>query len=221
MAADVGDSRVCQNNARATLSRIFHPTCSHRVVAGWIGANHEDQVSLRHIAHRIADRAGAHTFEQSRDTGGMTQAGAMVDVVAAKPGAHQFLKEIRFFVAAFGRTEPGQRFGTVLVSQSQQSPPSNVQGFVPRGFAKNIPPVQALGQHGRVFGCVGLANQGHRQTFWAVHIVKTESTLDTQSTLIGGAISTRNTDDFFFSHVVSDLAADPTKWAYRINRPVY
>ena len=67
----------------------------------------------------------------------MAQAGAMVYVVAAKTGAHQFLKQIGFFITAFGRAETGQRFGAMRIAQSLQSAGSQRHGFFPGGFAEH------------------------------------------------------------------------------------
>ena len=46
----------------------------------------------------------------------MTQPGAMIDVVGAEAGAHQFLEQIRLLVRPLGRTETCQRFRTVAVA---------------------------------------------------------------------------------------------------------
>ena len=89
---DFGDARVGQHDFCTALGGVFHPGGSHRVVGGWVRADDEDQVGVLHVIDLVAHRARTHAFEQCGHAGGVAQAGAMVDVVGAKAGAHQLLE---------------------------------------------------------------------------------------------------------------------------------
>ena len=102
MASQIGAARIGYDDLQPALGSVLHPGGGHRVVARCIGADHQNQLGVLNIAHLIADRAGAYAFEQRRHTGGVAQARAVIHVVGAKAGAHQFLEQIGFFVAALG-----------------------------------------------------------------------------------------------------------------------
>jgi hypothetical protein len=85
-------ARVHHDQLGAVLHRVFDPGGGHRVVDRRVGADDDDHVGQRHVHHRVAHGPRAYAFEQRRDTRCMTQAGAMVDVVAAEAQPHQLLE---------------------------------------------------------------------------------------------------------------------------------
>ena len=66
----------------------------------------------------------------------MAKPGAMVDIVAAKPGAHQLLKEIGLLVRPLGRPETGKRAFPLTVADALQAAGGEVERFLPARFAK-------------------------------------------------------------------------------------
>ena len=60
---------------------------------------------MRHIVDLVAHRTRAHTFQECGHAGGMAQASAVVHIVGAKAGAHEFLEQVSLFVAALGRAK--------------------------------------------------------------------------------------------------------------------
>ena len=66
----------------------------------------------------------------------MAKARAMVDIIAAKAGAHELLEEIGFFIRAFCRAKTCQGAGTILLTNVSQSACGEIERFVPTGFAE-------------------------------------------------------------------------------------
>src|SRR5580765_8456900 len=63
---------------------------------------------------------------------------AAVKMVGPKPGAHEFLKEIQFFIGAAGGDEAGNRVGSVLASDFGEPINHLVHGFEPGSFDELI-----------------------------------------------------------------------------------
>ena len=159
------------------------------------------------IAHRVADRTRAHAFEQRRNAGRMAQARAVVHVVAAEAGAHQFLKQVGLFVAALGRAKASQCLGAVGLLESYQTLRSQIQGLVPGGFTKHIGPLGgALGQV-QVFGNPRLANERAGQSVRMMSVIKPEAALHAQPRLVGRACATVHLDNALVLDVVGNLTA--------------
>ena len=136
----------------------------------------------------------------------MAQAGAVVYVIAAKAGAHQLLKQIRFFVTAFGRAKTGQRFGAMGIAQTFEPACGKRHGFFPSSFAEHVRPIGRIAVEVvdllRVFAHAGFANQRHRQALRAGRIVKTKAAFDAQATVVGWAVASVYADDDVIFHVV-------------------
>ena len=221
VAGQISAARVHQHQARAPLHRIFDPGGRHRVVGAGVGANHHDQLGLGHIAHRVAHRPRAHPFEQCGHAGGVAQAGAVVDVVAAKTGAHQFLKQISFFIAALGRTKSGQTLGPVLLAQAHQTLSRQIQSFVPSGGSENLGPTRRLAVEVQRLGHTRFAHQGGGQAVWVVCVIETKTAFDTQALLVGGACTALHFDDALVFHMVGEQATHATKRTHRIDLAVH
>ena len=106
--AQVGAPGVGYDNFGTSFSRVFHPRGGHGMVVGGVGADHKNDFRVLHIVDLVAYCGRSHALQQRGHAGGMAQAGAVVDVVGAKAGAHQLLEQVGFFVAAFGRAKTGQ-----------------------------------------------------------------------------------------------------------------
>lgn len=79
------------------------------MIDGGVGANYEDHLGLLDIHHRIGHCAGPNTLQQGGHRRGMAKACAVIDIVGTEACTHQLLKQIGFFIAAFGRTKTRQR----------------------------------------------------------------------------------------------------------------
>ena len=118
----------------------------------------------------------------------------MVDVVAAKTRAHQFLEEVGLFVAAFGGAKAHEGARAVGVAQAAQTVGGERQGLLPSCFAKHFLPAGGIpvqtGEGMFVFGHAALADERCGEAMGVMRIVKTKAPLDAQARLIGGAIIT-------------------------------
>ena len=111
----------------------------------------------------------------------MAQARAVVDVVRAKAGPNQFLKQIGLFIRAFRRAKASQGFGSVLRFEGVQTTGGHIQGLVPGGFPEYQRPVARITAQGLklrgIFGRVCTADQGCSQAVGVVCVIKTETPL--------------------------------------------
>lgn len=94
---------------RSIANRLLDERRRHRVIRSRVRAGHQADVGIGNVSKDVGHGTGADRFHQGRDRRRMTQPRAMVDVVRSQPGPDQFLKQVRFFVGALRRTEPGQR----------------------------------------------------------------------------------------------------------------
>ena len=102
VARELAAARIGIDQLDAALRGVLHPGRRHRVIGGRIGADEEDHLGVLDVVHLVRHRARADALEQRRDRRGVAKARAMVDVVGAEAGAHQFLEEEGLFVGAFG-----------------------------------------------------------------------------------------------------------------------
>ena len=84
------------------------------MVLNRIGTDNNYDLCLRNISHLIGYSTRPYSFQQSCNGRCVTQSGAMINVIAAKAGADQFLKQVSLFVTAFGRSKSGERIWAVL-----------------------------------------------------------------------------------------------------------
>ncbi len=218
---DVGPPWVGQHNARAPLGSVFHPGGGHRVIGRGVGANHQNQFGVFDVVHLVAHRTRAHPFEQGGHAGRVTQAGAMVDVVRTKTGAHQFLKQIGLLIGAFGRTKARQGLRAMLGFEATQTTSRQIQGFFPSGRSEHAVPIGGIAterlQLAGVFGRIGTANERHRQALGMVGIVETKTAFHTQAVVVGRAIASLHPHDAFVAHLIGEQTPHPTKRAHRVH----
>ena len=145
----------------------------------------------------------------------MAQARAVVYVVAAKTGAHQFLEQISLFIAAFGRAETGKCLRAMLIADGGELATGQLQGFFPACFTKNIEYAVRVHAELAVFRRISAPDQGLGQSLRVVGIVKAIATFDAQTLMVGRAVPTFDKNNFFIFHVVGQLATHTTKRADR------
>ena len=98
----VDGARVRHDQARTLADAALHLRAEHRMPVGGIGADHEYDVGLHHRVEVLRTGRLAESMFQAIAGGGMTDAGAGVDVVVAETGSHQLLHEVSFLVGAAG-----------------------------------------------------------------------------------------------------------------------
>ena len=221
MARQIGPARIGNDNLQTAPGRILHPTRRHGMIAGGIGANHQNQLGMLDVAHLVADGTRAQSFQQSRHAGGVAQTRAVVHIVGTKTGAHQFLEQIGFLIAALGRAQTRQCLPAMLIAQLSQRTRCQIQRLVPTGRTENAGPVGAVAvqvlQQRRILGHAFATNQWNRQALRAVHIVKSKATLDTQPLLVGRAITSDHAKDPVVLHLVAQQAADAAERTDRVH----
>ena len=171
-------ARVHHDQGRAGLDGVFEKGRGDRVVDRRIGADHHNHIGVNRLAKRGGDRPRPHGFHQRRDGGGVAQPGAMVDIVGAEPGAHQFLHQISLFIGAFGRAKAGQGVAAVAVADTFETGCRHLQGLFPAGFSKMAVGIGGIDWQGRRFRRVVAPDQRFGQPLRAVDIVETETPLD-------------------------------------------
>ena len=119
----------------------------------------------------------------------MTQPRAVIDVVAAETGAHQFLEQIRFFVGALGRAETGERGFALGVADFFQLARRQIQRFFPRRFAEIFQRMRRVHGEVGVLGHARLADQRLGQPLFMMHIVKAVTAFDAQPVMVGRSIA--------------------------------
>ena len=62
MLANVGDTRICQDNFGASFGCVFHPSGSHGVIGRGVGADDKNEACMFNVIDLIADRCRAHAF---------------------------------------------------------------------------------------------------------------------------------------------------------------
>ena len=195
-----------------------------------VGPDEEDEFGMRHVAQRIADRAGTDALHQRGHTGRVTQTRAMVHVVGMEGASDQLLEQVGLFVGALGGTEAGHRRAASLhglgVAHPRQALGRERERFVPRGFTELRaqgggigPPAGALGENGRVFRGIAAAHQRHGQPVRVVGVIEPETPLDTEPAVVRRASATLHTVDALVLHVVGELTAHAAVWADGIDLP--
>ena len=98
MACQVVAARINDDQRFSVFHRIFHESGGDRMIFGRVGANDNNDIRFGYILNRVGDRTRANHFKQGDDRGGVTQARAVIDIVAAETGPHQFLEQVGLFV---------------------------------------------------------------------------------------------------------------------------
>ena len=138
----------------------------------------------------------------------MTKPGAVVDVVGAEAGPHQFLEQIGFFVRALRRAEAGQRLDALLVANSLQAVGGDVERLFPRRFAEMR---ERIGRIDLVVGVLFDARQTHQrfcQPVGMMDVVEAEAALDAETVVICRAVAALGIDDLVVLDLIRHLAAD-------------
>ena len=217
----LGDARVDQDQGGRVMRaarRVLDEAGGDRVVGGRVGADHDDDIGVVDVAHRVRYGARTDAFEQGRDRGGMAQPGAVVDVVVAEAEAHQLLEQVGLLVAALGRAEAGQRQRAVLLLDVRQAMRGKVQRLVPARLAELRAPVGGPAGKRGILGRAGAADQRHGEPGRMVRIVVAVTALDAEPAGIGRAVAAIHPDDAVVLDPIAELAADAAIGAERIHR---
>jgi hypothetical protein len=98
--------------------------------------------------------------------------GTVVYVVGSKHRSKEFLHLIGIFIDAAGAADAGDGVRTVLLDDVFEFLSDEIQRFIPRGFAK----------------IVLLADQRLLESFLGINKIVSESSLDAQTSVVGGSV---------------------------------
>src|SRR5271166_4072243 len=145
----------------------------------------------------------------------MAQPRAMVDIVAAKPGADELLEQVRLLVRALGAGEAGQRPAAPCLRSRGRLTVANASvalgGAIERLFPGGLPEVSI--RVGRVDIGVVLRhpffpNQWLSQPVGVRDIIEAEAALDAEPVVVGGAVMAVDRDNMVVADLVGQLTAD-------------
>ena len=125
----------------------------------------------------------------------------MIDVVAAKAGAHQLLEEIGLLVRALGRAETGERPLAVPIADAPQAGGGEVERLFPRCLAEVGVGVGWV-DIGIVLRDAVLADQRLGQAVGVVSVVEAEAALDAEPVVVGRAIAALDRDNMVVLNLV-------------------
>ena len=177
-----------QDQPAAALHGILHKGRGDRVIIIRARADHDDHLRVRAVGDLVGDRRRADGLQQGGHGRGVTQARAMIHIIAAKPDAHQLLHQIRLFIAAFCAAEPGQRARPPRVADPPEAAGGQIQRLFPGGLAKIAGHLGGLDQRrrpGRAFP----PDQGSGQAIRMMRVVETITALDAQAALVGRPVA--------------------------------
>ena len=128
-ASRVGDDDLC-----AVAVCLDHPVRDDRMGLLGVGADDEDDLHALDLADGVGHCPGTEYGGQSGHRGGVSETGAVVDVVRADPRAHELLECVIFFIRAACRGKAADGVGAVLVPDRLELPGDIGEGLVPRDF---------------------------------------------------------------------------------------
>lgn len=111
VSGEFGPPRIDDDAGDALQEFLLDPGPGDGVGVGGIGADDQNAVRGVQIGDGIGGRAGAEGALQAQGGGGMTDAGAAIDIVGSDDRAHEFLHEVVFLIGAAGGRDAGDGVG--------------------------------------------------------------------------------------------------------------
>ena len=161
-------ARIHHDQLGAALGRILDEGRGDRMVDRWIGADHDDDLGVHRGGERRRHRARIQAFHQRRHRGGVAQPGAVIDIVGAEAGAHQFLEQIGLLVRPLGRAEAGERFHALSVTYADETLGGEIERFFPRRLAEMR---EGVGGIDLVVGILLRIRQPHQRLCQAMRVM--------------------------------------------------
>src|SRR5207249_9899936 len=150
----------------------------------------------------------ADRLHEGGDRGRVAEPGAMIDVVVAEAGAHQFLKRIGFLVRTLSRAEARERAIAVAIADLLEARGGAVERLLPGRLAEMRP---RIGRIDRVVGALFdavLADERLFEPMRMVDVVEAEPALDAQPVLVRRPVTAAHMEELVVSDVIGELAAD-------------
>ena len=104
------------------------------MVFGGVGPGNQDHIGFFDIADGICHGATAECCGQTGHGGGMSEPGAMIDIVGFKNRPGKFLGNIIFFIGDPGGGQNTDTVGPVFIFYGSQALGHQIQGFIPGGL---------------------------------------------------------------------------------------
>ena len=137
----------------------------------------------------------------------------MIDVIAAEPSAHQFLKQICFLIGALGRTKPGQSalpaFFSGSIANFAQLPRGQIERLLPARLAEHFQGVGRVHDEVGTLGHTGLADKRFGQTLGMGNIIEAIAALDAQPPMIRRTIAPLDGQNAVVPDLVGELTTNP------------
>ena len=213
-------ARVHDDQRRATLGRLLEIGRRDRMVLGRVGADHHDDVGLFTFVEGRSHRARADPLHQGGDRRGMAQPRAVIDIVVAEAGAHEFLEQVGFLIRALGRAEAGKRMVAVLCARGLEPVSRAIERLLPARRAEMRPRITGISRVVRALADAVLADQRLRQPMRMVHVVEAEAALHAQPVLVRRAVPARDVKQPVVLDVIGQLAPHPAIRAYAVDHAI-
>ena len=213
-------ARIHDDELRAALGRLLEEGGGDRMVLGRIGADDDDDVGILALVEGGGDRRRADRLEKRRNRGGVAQSRAVIDVVGAEAGAHEFLEEISLLVRGLGRAEAGERLRAIAIADRFQSRGGAVERLLPGGGAEMRPGIGGIDGVVGVLGYAVLANERLREAVRVAHIVEAEAAFDAEPVLVRGPVAAADVEELVVLDVIGELAAHPAIGAHAVDLAV-
>ena len=212
-------ARVHHEQFGAALRSLLEERGRNRMIFRGSCADDDDDLGIGRGGEGGGDRARADPLHQGGDRGGVAQARAVIDVVAAETGAHQLLEQVGLLVGALGRAEPGERALPIPVADQREPRGGAVERLLPGGLAEMG---ERVGRVDRdiVLGDPFPADQRLGQPVGVVHVIEAEAALDAEPVVVGRPVLALDRDDAVVLHLEDQLAADPAIGAHALDLAV-
>jgi len=155
VADQIDGARIDDHQGSALAPGLQHAEANDGVALGGVGADDDHAVAGSHVPQLpdgVGHGAAAKGSGQTGHAGGVSEPGAVVDVVGADAGAQEFLEEVVLLVGAAGAAQPSHGVGAERCGGSGQAVGDKCQGLVPGG--RGQPAVSSDKRGGQAIGVV-------------------------------------------------------------------
>ncbi len=164
---------------------LFKKSADDRVGFGGVGADDDETFQIFHLGDGVAHGAGADGQLQAGYAAGVAQPGAVIHIVGAQHGAHQFLVQVVIFVGGLGAGVGRNGIRAVCLANAGQPLGGGGKRFVPGGLA----PVGGELGGGAVAGPRrGFADERGFEAVGVMHVVGPKTAFYAQPAVVGRGV---------------------------------
>ncbi len=122
---------VDDDERRSPVDRAHHFVGDDRMGFGRVGTGDQNTVGVADFIDGVGHGAAAEGHPKAGNGAGVAETGAVIHVVGADSGAHEFLEEIVLFIGAAGRGESGHGIASPVTDDSRQLLGHDLDGRLP------------------------------------------------------------------------------------------